>query len=455
MPSASATSRAATSMAATSSACSALDRGGVLDVALGARPARGPARPGSMSRNATVRSVSCTIVGRDRAAHDLRRTGSQSIGSPAPLRAGYRCSRSPGSMRRGLDELVDVLLREADHPAEAVGAQLALVDEPVEAAQRHPEPGSRPPSCSASGRRRASGPVSHVRPAYETAPPGPSPVPPAAGPTRDDRRAVSRAPAVTAAVSARRRRVAQPDRGEPEPRARLVAPTALGADRHDRVLGATAAPRRGRPARATPRPPARRAVVGAATSGSQARRRLGRGLPGHPARAARPPDRPAAPSQRTTERSAVSGTIRSTPSSVSFWTTHSGRSPLAGAKATVIAGDGRAVRTAGPRARATRSGCRCSGTPCRRPPRRSRRPRSPGGEPQHPGEVVEVLVGDLGSGRVLHEDLPRLPGAATLGAGSAEDGPDAGEHAVVAVRRRRPPRPARRPAARAAPPARA
>ena len=30
--------------------------------------------------------------------------------------------------------------------------------------------------------------------------------------------------------------------------------------------------------------------------------------------------------------------MRSTPSSVSFWATHSGRSPLIGAKATVMAG---------------------------------------------------------------------------------------------------------------------
>ena len=40
----------------------------------------------------------------------------------------------------------------------------------------------------------------------------------------------------------------------------------------------------------------------------------------------------------TTERSATSGTIVSAPTSVSFCTTHSGRSPLTGAKTTVIAG---------------------------------------------------------------------------------------------------------------------
>ena len=40
--------------------------------------------------------------------------------------------------------------------------------------------------------------------------------------------------------------------------------------------------------------------------------------------------------------------MRSTPTSVSFWVTHSGRSPLAGAKATVISGAGRGWKTTGP-----------------------------------------------------------------------------------------------------------
>jgi hypothetical protein len=33
-----------------------------------------------------------------------------------------------------LDELVDLVLLEADHPAEPVGGQLALIDEPIEGA---------------------------------------------------------------------------------------------------------------------------------------------------------------------------------------------------------------------------------------------------------------------------------------------------------------------------------
>jgi hypothetical protein len=42
------------------------------------------------------------------------------------------------------------------------------------------------------------------------------------------------------------------------------------------------------------------------------------------------------------------GTIVSTPSSVSFWTIHSGRSPLTGAKQIVMAGRARDWRTGGP-----------------------------------------------------------------------------------------------------------
>src|SRR5690606_17237894 len=55
-----------------------------------------------------------------------------------------------------------------------------------------------------------------------------------------------------------------------------------------------------------------------------------------------------AASQRTTLRSAANGTIRSTPSSVSFWTVNSGRSPLTRANATVRAGTGRGSATTSP-----------------------------------------------------------------------------------------------------------
>ena len=54
--------------------------------------------------------------------------------------------------------------------------------------------------------------------------------------------------------------------------------------------------------------------------------------------------RPAlAGAQRTMQRSVVITTTRSTPASVSFWTAHSGCSPLVRAKATVRAGAGRGL----------------------------------------------------------------------------------------------------------------
>ena len=65
---------------------------------------------------------------------------------------------------------------------------------------------------------------------------------------------------------------------------------------------------------------------------------LGGRLAGHPAQLLDGWPDPRAPVQRTTLRSLRSGTMRSMPNSVSFCTTHSGRSPLTGAKATVRAG---------------------------------------------------------------------------------------------------------------------
>ena len=43
----------------------------------------------------------------------------------------------------GLDEAIDVLRLEPDHPTEAVGRQVADVDEPVQGARRHAQPPSR------------------------------------------------------------------------------------------------------------------------------------------------------------------------------------------------------------------------------------------------------------------------------------------------------------------------
>ena len=91
-------------------------------------------------------------------------------------------------------------------------------------------------------------------------------------------------------------------------------------------------------------------------------------------------------SGRLTERSARTGTMRSTPSSVSFWTTSSGLSPLVRAKATARRGDRAGSCSRSPAA----SRCDCGGTapapdaaPGRDASRRSRRRRSrsprPGG----------------------------------------------------------------------------
>ena len=54
------------------------------------------------------------------------------------------------------------------------------------------------------------------------------------------------------------------------------------------------------------------------------------------------------PVHRTTDRAATRGTIRSTPSSVSFCTAHSGRSPFTGENATVTRGVGAGSTTTSP-----------------------------------------------------------------------------------------------------------
>ena len=109
--------------------------------------------------------------------------------------------------------------------------------------------------------------------------------------------------------------------------------------------------------------------------------------------------------------------MRSTPSSVSFCTTHSGRSPLVGAKATVTVGSTRGWRTTGP------SGTRrADGSICRH-----RRPSVPGAtrhghhepepspattglprsEAQDVEEVVGITLREDGRRRVRHEDHGR------------------------------------------------
>ena len=147
------------------------------------------------------------------------------------------------------------------------------------------------------------------------------------------------------------------------------------------------------------------------TSGSQTRR--------HWAAASRATRRnfstvacPRAPVQRTTLRSLRSGTMRSMPSSVSFWTTHSGRSPLTGAKATVRGGSARASDCTLPSPPTPLPAAeRLEGAGLRHA---AARPASaPVGDDdlfavaqaQHPAQVVRVLVGEDRLAGVVDEDL--------------------------------------------------
>ena len=193
-----------------------------------------------------------------------------------------------------------------------------------------------------------------------------------------------------AAVSARR--TCRPRRTRGRPAARSAAPT--------RPRGPTSTVgwrkrrrrrRRGRRAR-RPAAPATSANVADAgsTSGSHVRRHCMAacaGDVGQPVGLARRPwPRPTA----RRERSATNGTMRSTPSSVSFCTASSGRSPLTSANATVIGGR----RPGVDHDVAGRLEVRAGGQP-RRPPAPAPSPTvtgSPGAQPQDPRQVVVVAA---------------------------------------------------------------
>ena len=149
----------------------------------------------------------------------------------------------------------------------------------------------------------------------------------------------------------------EPHRGQPRLRARRCS-TRPRARRPPRAGPAWAGRRSagpGRPRRAHPGQPGRRT---SRCRRPRAARRGGTGPPprGPPGAASRRVACPRAPVQRTTLRSVRSGTMRSMPSSVSFWTTHSGRSPLTGAKATVRAGSARRLGLHGAVAADARAG---------------------------------------------------------------------------------------------------
>ena len=173
-------------------------------------------------------------------------------------------------------------------------------------------------------------------------------IPPAAA-TVPVRSEASSAPAVTAAVSARSTLSPNPTVGRPE-RQLVGAPPALGPDGHDALGQRGPVPAQlGQDdlARATQR---RQLGERARCRRPRAARRGGTGRPprGPPGAAARRVACPRARSSAPRCARLRSGTMRSMPSSVSFWTTHSGRSPLTGAKATVSAGSARASNCTAP-----------------------------------------------------------------------------------------------------------
>ena len=90
----------------------------------------------------------------------------------------------------------------------------------------------------------------------------------------------------------------------------------------------------------------------------------------------------------------------STPSSVSFCTTHSGRSPLTGAKTTVIAGSARATKVTSP------AGSSGSANRASAPPARAVRDgeRIAGTDPED-GEVMTVVIGEDEVVEVVDEDV--------------------------------------------------
>ena len=198
----------------------------------------------------------------------------------------------------------------------------------------------------------------------------------------------------------------------------------------------------------------------------------GRTPPGPPGAAGHRPLGPAPPPSAPPSGRYRRGTMRSTPSSVSFWTTHSGRSPLAGAKATVIVGrrprsacvtaDRRATRMA---AGSTRPAAGAAGQPARHPG-----PGAVGGHHQLAGpqaedveQVVGVALGEHRGGRVVHEDHGRPPTQHRVGTGtggarrlrrppwSAEGRAQLREHPLAWAASNPAPRPGPRPARPAAP----
>ena len=218
--------------------------------------------------------------------------------------------------------------------------------------------------------------------------------------TSSARRAASSAPTVIAAVSARRTFAPMRTRGRPADRSAGDHPPSGPTS----TVGSARATVR-RPPRSASAAPGRSAtsanVVDRVDPGQPRPAALHGRLPGdvgEPAGLAvglgRVPSHDA--------RSATNGTMRSTPSSVSFWTVSSGRSPLTRANATVIGGAGRGSATTSPAVVDLGAGPSRAARQC---PRR-RRP-SPGrrGAGADPGQVVVVVRGQARTVEVVDEGV--------------------------------------------------
>ena len=221
---------------------------------------------------------------------------------------------------------------------------------------------------------------------------------------------------MTAAVSARSTLRPKPTVGRPDASSSVLhppsGPTATTRWAPRRPVAAQL--RQHDLARRRRAPPGRRRRIGVARP--RAARPGGTGPPPRGPPGAAAPPRPGRARRSSAPRCARSrsGTMRSMPNSVSFWTTHSGRSPLTGAKATVSAGSARASDCTAPSPPTPAGGRSRPSSAHAAPAARAQRPRpsptmtsSPAPQAQHPAQVMGVLVGEDRVRRVVHEDLGR------------------------------------------------
>ena len=235
----------------------------------------------------------CTIsAGTSPATMPAEQAVGHASASHRPCAGGYRCSRSPGCDPAGLDEAVDVVLLQADHPPELIGRELPLVDEAVQAPQGDPQPrrgllGAEPLDCArASGRfshrSSSAGARSRIARPSSARPRVPARSAGAGSPRRPP------PPSRPAARAGPAPPCAQPERPSPSG---PTLPRARRPPRSSDAVGGRPRPAGPAPAPAGPVGAAQAAssasVRTGATSGSQTRRHCGGRLAGPPAAAAR------------------------------------------------------------------------------------------------------------------------------------------------------------------------